>query len=177
MKKLMLWLFLVVLLCFNIPIGICVGEFDSNTVVISVTDGDTFETTSEGTIRLADVDAPEYNEFGYQASKDYLISLIYGKTVYLDIDDIDQIDSYGRLICVVYVNYNSTHYINVNQALLVGDYAEISNYENEFSVDSWELYVNKNNIPEFPSWIILPLFLVVTFVAILAKKRSFQSTI
>ncbi len=32
-------------------------------------------------------------------------------------------------------------------------------------------------IPEFPSWIILPLFLVVTFVGILAKKRLFQNTI
>jgi len=30
---------------------------------------------------------------------------------------------------------------------------------------------NIESIPEFPSWIILPLLLVVTFVAILAKKR------
>jgi len=35
---------------------------------------------------------------------------------------------------------------------------------------------NTDSIPEFPSWIILPLFLVVTFVAILTKTRLLQNT-
>ena len=137
----------------------------------SVTDGDTFETTSEGTIRLADVDAPETYEVGYQASKDYPFSLIYGKTVYLDIDDIYRTGGFGRLICVVYVSYNTTHYLNVNQALLKGNYAEPVNYDNEFSPYSWELYVDQNDIPEFPSWTILPLFLFVSIAVSVWKKK------
>ena len=141
----------------------------------SVTDGDTFETTSEGTIRLADVDAPETYEVGYQASKDYLFSLLYGKTVYLDIDDIYRTGGFGRLICVVYVSYNATHYLNVNQALIEGNYAETVNYDNEFSPYSWELYVNKNDIPEFPTWIILPLFLTATLIGILVRKRLMRT--
>ena len=46
-------------------------------------------------------------------------------------------------------------------------------------IDSYTVIVGQNidSIPEFPSWIILPLFLVVTLVVIISKKRLFQSTI
>jgi endonuclease YncB( thermonuclease family) len=37
-------------------------EIDAITVVSRVIDGDTFDTTSEGRIRLADVNAPENGE-------------------------------------------------------------------------------------------------------------------
>ena len=171
MIKLMFCLFLVLFFGFSFPLVYCSGEFDATSVVSSVTDGDTFVTTSEGIIRLADVDAPETYEVGYQDSKDYLFSLIYGNTVYLDIDDLYQTGGFGRLICVVYVSHNSTHYLNVNQALIKGNYAEPVNYDNEFSPYSWELYVNKNNIPEFPSWIILQLFLSATLVVTIYKKK------
>ncbi len=42
----------------------------------------------------------------------------------------------------------------------------------------YSIIIEKNLefIPEFPSWSIIPLFLVVTFVAILAKKRLHQNT-
>lgn len=72
-----------------------------------VVDGDTFNVTSGDTIRLADIDAPEQDENGYLAAKNYLISLVYGKTVYLDVDDLSGADPYGRLICVAFVEYNS----------------------------------------------------------------------
>ena len=44
------------------------------------------------------------------------------------------------------------------------------------NVENYTMRIEQNihSIPEFPSWIILPLFLVVTFVAILTKKRLFQ---
>jgi len=156
----------------SVPVIYGSGEFDTSTVVSSVTDGDTFETTSEGTVRLADIDAPEYYEYGYQSSRDFLISIIYGKTVYLDIDDIYRTGTYGRLICVAYVQINSTHYLNVNKALLVENHAEISNYDNEFNPYSWNLYVPKQDIPEFPSWTVLPLFLVTTLLVILFRTRK-----
>ena len=165
---------LVLLILLSIPIGCCSGEFDSTTVVSSVTDGDTFDTTSDETIRLADVDAPETYEVGYQASKDYLISLIYGKTVYLDIDSLYVTDYYGtgdRLVCVAYINYNSTHYLNVNQALVKQGYALSIEFENDFNPDNWTLYIPKQDIPEFPSWTILLLFTSVTLSAIIVRKK------
>ena len=174
MKDYLFGLVLVLMIISSVPVVYSSGEFDTSTVVSSVTDGDTFETTSEGTVRLADIDAPEYYEYGYQSAKDFLISLIYGKTVYLDIDDFYRTGTYGRLICVAYVNYNLTHYLNVNKALLVEGYAEISNYNNEFSPYSWSLYIPKQDIPEFPSWIILPLFLIATLFALIIKKRLFH---
>ena len=79
------------------------------------------------------------------------------------------------MICVVYVSCNSTHYLNVNQALIEGNYAEMVNYDNEFSPYSWELYVNKNDIPEFPTWIILTLFVSVTLTVLLLSKRLTKS--
>ena len=82
---------------------------------------------------MADVDAPESGESGYYEAKNFLISLVDEKTVYLDIDDVYETGPYGRLICVVYVEYNSTHYTNVNKALLVEGVAVIKNYDNEFN--------------------------------------------
>jgi endonuclease YncB( thermonuclease family) len=108
--------------------------------------GDTFDTTTEGRVRLADIDAPEYYEPGYDDARDFLISLIGGKTLYLDIDDKYRTDPYDRLgmhaCCVVYIKYNSTHYQNINQALLNAGVAEISDYDNEFDPYAWVLYVH-----------------------------------
>ena len=44
---------------------------------------------------------------------------------------------------------------------------------NEFDPNTWNLYIHKNDIPEFSSWIILPLFLIAILVAVIIKKRVF----
>ena len=50
----------------------------------------------------------------------------------------------SRLICVVYTDYNSTHYINVNYFLLVAQVANIYDFDdNEFSPYRWTLFVPK----------------------------------
>ena len=116
-----------------------------------VIDGDTFDIATGERIRLADVDAPEYYESSYSQAKDYLAGLIDGKTVYLDIDDIYTYDYSGtgnRLVCVAYVDYDSIYLMNVNQALLDGGYAVVSNYYNEFSPYSWTLLVLKDGNSE-----------------------------
>lgn len=118
-------------------------EIDATTTVSRVIDGDTFDTTSGDRIRLADIDAPESGEYGYSDAKDFLTSLVYEKTVYLDIDDVYETDRYGRLVCVVYVQHNSTHYKNINKALLVEGHATIWNFNNEFNPYSWTLFVSK----------------------------------
>jgi endonuclease YncB( thermonuclease family) len=134
---------------------VCVyGEVDKTSTVTRVIDGDTFDISNGERIRLADVDAPEYYESGYSQAKDYLVSLIDEKTIYLDIDDIYTYDYSGkgdRLVCVAYVDYDSTHLMNVNKALLDGGYAVISNYNNEFSPYSWSLLVLKDVVPELTS--------------------------
>jgi len=155
----------------------CSGEIDMTTVVSWVIDGDTFDTTSGERIRLADVDAPEYGEIGYYEAKNLLISLIYDKEVHLDIDDIYRTDPYDRLVCMVYLPYNSTHLKNINKALLVEGVAVVKDYENEFNPNTWSLYCPIEAIPEFPSFLILPLFMLATLlVAIFYRRKQSQAT-
>ena len=143
-------------------------EIDIIAKVSRVIDGDTFDTTSGDRIRLADIDAPERGEYGYGDAKQCLEDLIEGKTVYLDVDDIYRTDPYGRLVCVVYVKHGSNYYKNVNKALLIEGVAVISNYYNEFNPHSWTLYVDKDVIPEFSSFLPL-LFITVTLIVLLLK--------
>jgi len=65
------------------------------------------------------------------------------KKVYLDVDDLHVMDAYNRLVCVVYVDYNSTHVLNVNEWLLENGYVELSDYSNEFDPSTWMLYLRK----------------------------------
>ena len=149
-KKILPFLVLILLILYFVPAVQSSMETDKTTVVSRVIDGDTFDTTSGDRIRLADVDAPEKGESGYYDAKNFLIGLVYDKTVYLDIDDIYRTDKYGRLVCVVYVDYNSTHFKNVNEALLVEGYAVIWNFYNEFNPSTWSLYYPKEESPEPP---------------------------
>jgi endonuclease YncB( thermonuclease family) len=136
-------------------------------LVVEVIDGDTFDTSEGYRIRLADIDAPEIDELGYLESTEYLELLVEDKTVILNIDSVTGTDPYGRYVCLVYVEYNSTHCLNVNQALVEGGYAVIDNYtNNEFEPNNWTLYSLTETIPEFTSWNLL-LFLFVTTLCIL----------
>jgi hypothetical protein len=171
----------VLILVLAVLLGLCVivvkayssGEIDEVAFVDWIYDGDTFNVTSGETIRLADVDTPEDGETGYSEAKYFTIDLVGGKTVFLDIDDLTRTDPYGRLVCVVYVDYNSTHYENVNKALLVGDYAVEDNFtNNEFNPADWTLYVPKDTIPEFPSFIVLPSLIGATLIGALIFKRK-----
>jgi len=148
----------------------------------NIIDGDTFDVTAvNGTqyrIRLADVDASERGEAGYTEAKEYLSGLVYGKIVYLDVDDLYVWDDHGagsRLVCVIYVNYNSTHLLNVNQALVQAVDVEKKNYDNEFNPYTWSLYIPKEQaIPEFPPATILALAAIATIMlAVLLKRKPF----
>lgn len=116
-------------------------EIDAQGVATYIVDGDTYDMNSVGRVRLADIDCPDQGEAGCQAAKDYLSSLINGKLVYIDIDDIYGTDVYDRTVAVAYVRHNSTHLLNVNKDLLVQGFATIWNFDNEFDPYSWSLYV------------------------------------
>ncbi|MCW4049900.1 MAG: thermonuclease family protein [Candidatus Bathyarchaeota archaeon] len=127
-------------------------EIDHVSTVNHIQDGDTFALESGHWVRLADVDTPERGEFGYFEAGEYLSDLIYGKKVYLDIDDVYTYDYEGtgdRLVCLVYVPFNSTHYLNVNKALLVNRYAVTYEFYNEFTPNEWRLYTPKLHIFTF----------------------------
>jgi len=156
------------------------GEIDATAVAVKVHDGDTFYLdrviNGSNTVRLADVNAPELGQpLSYEA-RDFLKGLVLAKTVYLDIDDIYVYDYRGtgdRLVCVVYVDYNSTHYENVNKALWIAGLAEKKEYDNEFNADTWTLYVPKTDLtPEFPTSIILLVFMLLATAAATLMVRQ-----
>jgi hypothetical protein len=113
-------------------------EIDQVATCTYVYDGDSFETTF-GEVRLADIDAPEYND----TSRDALVALINNEEVFLDVDDMYQTDPYGRYVCVTYIEVNATHLLNVNQYLLDNGFVVVTNYNNEFNPASWTLYISK----------------------------------
>ena len=75
MKLYLLCLVFVLVFTSSCQVVYCTGEFDATTVVSSVTDGDTFDTTTEGIIRLADINAPDWydNYTAYVESRDFLL--------------------------------------------------------------------------------------------------------
>ena len=116
MFKKRMGLILVLFVFFSYYISICFAwEIDEKGRVTNIVDGDTFDIDNGERIRLADTSAPEPGESGGSEATSILTSLINGKTVYLDSDPQR---SYGRLVAVVYVKHNSTHYKNINKVLL-----------------------------------------------------------
>jgi len=142
-----------------------------------VIDGDTFVLDSGERVRFADINTPEVNEVGYQAAKDFVISKVEGKTVYLDVDDISGTDSYGRLVCVVYFEYSSAYYENLNKALLDANLAVVYDFsDNEFNPYTWDLYVSKSSVDEFPTVLVLFL-LLIPFGLLFIKRKNILKTL
>lgn len=155
--------------------------YDASTVVTSVNTGYSFESSTEGIIRLADIETPCRdidNSTGIYSAKSVLESIIDGKTVYLDKDSLYVTDSFGsgnNTVCVVYVNHNSTHFLNVNQAMVNTKYAIIKDVDNDFNPNKWTLFIQKQNIesiPEFPTGLIPPMLLTATLTVIILKKKQ-----
>ena len=167
-KKASLFLVLIVLVASlpTVAKGSCSWEIDMTAFVSRIIDGDTFELASGDRVRLADVDTPEVGEVGYSSAKNRLIDLAHGRTVHLDIDDVYGTDKYGRLVCVVYVDYNSTHVMNVNKALLVGNYARIWNFNNEFNPYTWSLYCPKEQEQQTKPFLSPLEILIITIIVI-----------
>jgi len=137
------------------PLPELTGEMISK-LVTQVIDGDTFDTSEGYRIRLADIDTPELGHTGYLEATEYLELLIEYRTEILDVDDITGTDPYGRYVCLVYVQHNSTHYLNVNEAMLEEGCADLTDFtNNEFNPTNWNLYRpidgNTEPVPELTS--------------------------
>jgi hypothetical protein len=130
---------------------------DSPEVVFTVIDGSSFQLVSGGTIKLAAVDTPNSGQPGYLESKDYLTTLIQGKTVYLDTGLTATTDQQSRLLCIVYLDYNSTYFENVNMAMIQNGYAvPNSTNNNGFDPGTWTWFVLKQASTATPSVILTP---------------------
>jgi len=158
--------------------GIHSLEIDLEGIANNVIDGDTFDlTTSNGTqyrIRLADVDAPELDEEGYSESREYLRDLVSGESVILDIDNLYVWDDHGngyRLVSIAYIGFNSSHLLNVNEAIFQAGHVEKKEYDNEFTPYNWSMYVSKQENPEVPSTTIVAGIAIVALVLALIFTR------
>jgi hypothetical protein len=177
MKLSVLSLFFVLLLLSLNPLVYAFAKIDTTVTANSVIDGVTFETDIQEIIKLADIEhtcTDVENSTGLITTKGLLGSLILGKTVYLDIDSQYVTDNFGtgnRTVSVVYIDHNSTHYLNVNQALVEYRYAIVKDVENDFSPEKWTLYVNKQTVPEFPSTLFLGLLIITTLLIITYKRK------
>lgn len=141
----------------GIVVAYCAGgvDLDAVGVVRRVVDGDTLDVLVLKAydpryqvfvghvirVRLADIDAPElYTSMG-RLAKYALQGLVYGRQVYLDIDDIYVTGKYGRVIAVLYLPTDNNTLLNVNLWLVEKGYAVFKNYPNEFNPYTWNLYV------------------------------------
>lgn len=98
-----------------------------------VVDGDTIDVVGVGRIRLVGIDTPERGQAGYDNSTQFVKDMCLGKTVYLDIDDAENTDKYGRILAIVYVDG-----YNINVELLKRGYARILYIPpSEFDPYSW----------------------------------------
>jgi hypothetical protein len=123
---------------------------------------------------LADIDAPEFGELGFNESLSFLENLVENRTVYIDVDDISRTDPFDRFICLVFLEWNSTHYLNVNQALLNENHAILYDFtDNEFDPYSWQLYYSiAQIIPEFSLPALLLLMGIMIIILLLFMKSS-----
>jgi len=112
--------------------------------VATVIDGSSFQLSSQETIKLAAIDTPSSGQAGYLESKNYLISLIQSKTVYLDTGTVSTTDQQSRLLCTVYIDFNSTHFENINMAMVQNGYAVPNGtVGNGFDPGTWTWFVLK----------------------------------
>ena len=184
--KILGWITVVFLLpaaLYPAAAGIQNLEIDLEGIANNVIDGDTFDmTASNGTqyrIRLADVDAPERYEEGYAESGEYLRALVSGESVYLDIDNLYVWDDHGngnRLVGIIYINYNSSYLLNVNEALFQAGHLLKKEYDNEFTPYNWSLYVSIQESPEFSSTIIAVVAIAALLLALTFTRRRQHMT-
>jgi len=141
-----------------------------------IRDGDTFEIPDSPAIRLADVSCPETYQYGGQEATSALSQLIWGKTVYIDVDDVYVTGPYGRYICLIYVDYNSTHLLNVNLAMVLNGKATITDYDNQWNPYTWTLYVPKPTTQDIATLLAASAIISLITVATLnwAANRAWR---
>ena len=91
---------------------------------VEVIDGNTIQVYGIGKVQLTQVKTPQQNETGFSDAKKFVEEECLGKTVYLDIDDKQPQDKYGRTLAIVYTDSK-----DINKELIINQLAEISYFE------------------------------------------------
>ena len=99
-------------------------NYDNVGKCVEVKDGNTIQVYGVGEVQLTQVKTPNINESGFSDAKKFTEKLCLGKTVYLDIDDAQPHDKYGRTLAIVYTDTE-----DVNKALIDNNLAKISYFE------------------------------------------------
>jgi cell division septation protein DedD len=125
--------------------------YDKTGSVTSVISGNTFTLNTGETVKLAEITVPANGEAGFETSRSYLASIIEGKTVYLDSDTLIRTDG-GKFLCVAYIDFNTTHYENINQAMIEARYAAPTTTQTtEFTPSSWTWFIAKQTATPTPT--------------------------
>lgn len=126
-------------------------EIDAEARLVRVVDGDTVVVVieriynemykslegKEVRVRLADINAPERDTpQGEEATRRLKEILEHAKRYYLDIDDVNVTDRYGRIVAILYAETDGI-LINVNAKLVAEGHAEIWDHDNEFNPATW----------------------------------------
>jgi hypothetical protein len=73
--------------------------------------------------------------------------------------------------CMVYAPWNETHLINVNKALVNASKATMT----DFALYEWPFFKEVSAvIPEFPSALVLSLFMMATLLAVIVYRKKKQ---
>lgn len=133
------WLLLFALIVAS-PLIAAVPD-EATGLVIHVADGDTFTVEGLGEVRLADINCPELDVPGGPEAKEFTREKLLDKRIYLDIDDDNGRDQYGRYICIAYVtNLDGTDNSkkNFNRMLVDSGHAIVEDDRyNEFNPIDW----------------------------------------
>ena len=99
-------------------------NYDNAGKCVEVIDGNTIQVYGVGKVQLTQVKTPDMNESGFSDAKKLTEDLCLGKTVYLDIDNAQPQDKYGRTLAIAYTNTT-----DVNKELIDSGLAKISYFE------------------------------------------------
>ena len=91
---------------------------------VDVVDGNTIQVYGVGKVQLIQVKTPDKNQPGFSDAKKFVEERCLGKMVYLDIDDAQPSDKYGRTLAIVYTDTE-----DINKELIDNGLAEISYFE------------------------------------------------
>jgi micrococcal nuclease len=91
---------------------------------LEVIDGNTIQVYGVGKVQLVQIKTPDLNQSGFSDSKKFVEDKCLGKTVYLDIDDKQPKDKYGRTLAIVYTDTE-----DINKELINNNLAKISYFE------------------------------------------------
>lgn len=87
---------------------------------LKVIDGNTIHVYGVGRVQLVQVETPD-KEPGFSHAKKFVEDKCLGKTVYLDVDDKQPEDKYGRTLAIVYTDSS-----DINRELLDNGLANVS---------------------------------------------------